>query len=122
MLLVARNVMHGTSDRTIGGGDAAAQLPVEERLEPCGSDRDFQAPAGHTPADDKGAQESRRLDMSRRIYRSGEIVPTSGQYAVVRSNGSYCGREVTCVRGEQFPPTRGYPEAGFVLRDATIHR
>lgn len=60
--------------------------------------------------------------MTRTIFRPGQIVPTSGQYAVVTSDGSYCGREVTCVRGERFPPLHGYPEAGYVLKDATIHR
>lgn len=59
--------------------------------------------------------------MSKPIFRPGQIVPTSGQYAVVTATGAYCGREVTCVKGEPFPPLRGYPEAGYVLADATIH-
>lgn len=59
--------------------------------------------------------------MSKRIYKPGEIVPISGQYGAVNVRGAYVGREVTCVRGEHFPPTR-VGEAGFVLRDATIHR
>ena len=59
--------------------------------------------------------------MSQRIYRPGEIVPVSGQYGAVTVWGSWTGREVTCVRGERFPPTY-HPEAGYKLRDATIHR
>lgn len=60
--------------------------------------------------------------VRRRIYRPGERVPTSGQYAVVNRYGKYAGREVTCVRGEVFPPTRTLGEYGYVLRDATVHR
>lgn len=56
-----------------------------------------------------------------KIYKPGEIVPTSGQYGVVNASGSFLGREVTCVRGEHFPPTRGYPEYGYRLKDATVH-
>lgn len=59
--------------------------------------------------------------MSNRIYRPGEIVPVSGQYAVVKVNGAYAGREVTCVKGEPFPPTKYVGEYGYVLRDATVH-
>jgi hypothetical protein len=58
--------------------------------------------------------------MSRRIYRAGEIVPISGQYGAVNVYGNYTGREVTCVKGERFPPTRA-GEAGYVLRDTTTH-
>ena len=54
------------------------------------------------------------------IYRPGQIVPTSGQYGAVDYLGQFLGREVTCVRGEVFPPTRA-GEAGFVLRDQTLH-
>jgi hypothetical protein len=58
-----------------------------------------------------------------RIYRPGETVPTSGQYGVVNVHGTYLGREVTCVRGETFPPTRhGTTEYGYKLRDTTVHR
>jgi hypothetical protein len=60
--------------------------------------------------------------MSRTIYTPGQRVPVSGQYGVVNSAGHFLGREVTCVRGEPFPPTRGYPEYGYVLRDATVHQ
>jgi hypothetical protein len=50
-------------------------------------------------------------------YRPGETVPVSGQYAVVDRNGQYLGVEVTCVKGEPFPPTRSLNQYGYVLRD-----
>ena len=60
--------------------------------------------------------------MSVTIYRPGQTVPVSGQYAVVTASGQSVGREVTCVRGESFPPTRhGTSEYGYVLVDATTH-
>lgn len=58
--------------------------------------------------------------MSSTIYKPGQIVPVSGQYAVVNAYGRRVGREVTCVRGERFPPLR-VGEHGFVLADATRH-
>lgn len=60
--------------------------------------------------------------VNRRIYRPGETVPTSGQYSVVDASGRSCGREITSVRGEPFPPTRTAREFGYVLVDATVHR
>ncbi len=62
------------------------------------------------------------MQMTTHIYRPGETVRVSGQYAVVNRNGQYLGREVTCVQGEPFPPTRTQAEYGYVLRDATAHR
>jgi hypothetical protein len=59
--------------------------------------------------------------MSKRVYRAGEVVPVSGQYGAVTRLGNWAGREVTCVKGERFPPTQ-VGEAGYVLRDTTIHR
>lgn len=60
--------------------------------------------------------------MSATIYRPGQTVPVSGQYAVVNTYGTRLGREVTCVRGESFPPTRhGTTEYGYILADATTH-
>lgn len=59
--------------------------------------------------------------MTMTIHRPGEIVPISGQYAVVGHSGRRVGREVTCVRGEPFPPTRTPVEYGYVLVDATEH-
>jgi hypothetical protein len=56
------------------------------------------------------------------IYRPGQRVPASGQYAVVDRNGYPVGREVTCVRGEPFPPLRNAREFGYVMADATRHR
>jgi hypothetical protein len=53
------------------------------------------------------------------IYRPGDTAPTSGQYAVVNRNGQYLGREVTCVKGEPFPPTLTLNEFGYVLREVT---
>ena len=40
------------------------------------------------------------------IYRPGQIVPISGIYAEVNRYGSPVGRNVTCVKGEPFPPTQ----------------
>jgi hypothetical protein len=61
------------------------------------------------------------MTMSKRVYRPGEIVPVSGQYAVVTVSGNHAGREVTCVKGEPFPPTIYVGEWGYVLTDATVH-
>lgn len=55
------------------------------------------------------------------IYRPGQTVPVSGQYGAVTASGAYAGREVTCVKGEPFPPTRT-GEHGYRLNDRTIHR
>ena len=38
-------------------------------------------------------------------FKPGEIVKTSGIYAVVHDDGKET-FEVTCVEGERFPPTR----------------
>jgi hypothetical protein len=54
------------------------------------------------------------------IYGPGDTVPTSGIYNVVNSFGAYMGRQVTCVKGEPFPPTNS-GEAGFMLSIATQH-
>jgi hypothetical protein len=59
--------------------------------------------------------------MTQQIYKPGQTVPVSGQYGAVLATGRLAGREVTCVRGEPFPPTR-YGEIGYVLLDATAHR
>ena len=59
--------------------------------------------------------------MATTVYRPGRRVPTSGQYAVVDRFVHRVGREVTCVRGEPFPPLRSAREAGYVLSDATRH-
>ena len=59
--------------------------------------------------------------MSTTIYKPGQRVPVSGQYGAVLATGHWAGREVTCVKGEVFPPTRA-GEIGYALKDATIHR
>jgi hypothetical protein len=61
------------------------------------------------------------MRMSNTVYRPGQTVPVSGQYGAVNYSGTYVGREVTCVKGEPFPPTR-VGEAGYKLRDTTTHR
>jgi hypothetical protein len=61
------------------------------------------------------------VKLSKRVYKAGEVIPVSGQYGAVDYLGVDVGREVTCVRGERFPPTRA-GEAGYVLRDTTTHR
>lgn len=73
---------------------------------------------------ESGADDSEEVvQLSKPIYRPGTLVPVSGQYGVVNILGTYLGREVTCVRGERFPPTRhGTREYGYVLRDTTVHR
>jgi hypothetical protein len=60
--------------------------------------------------------------MTRTIYRPGQIVPTSGQYNVVDMFGRYCGRQITAIRGNVFPPVRPRTvEHGYVLVDVTVH-
>lgn len=59
--------------------------------------------------------------MSGTIKRPGSIVSISGIYNVVNSLGSYMGRQVTCVEGEPFPPTKYTGEYGYVLHQATQH-
>jgi hypothetical protein len=53
------------------------------------------------------------------VYKAGQTVPVSGQYAAVTDAGRKT-REVTCVKGEPFPPTR-VGEIGYVLVDPTRH-
>lgn len=48
------------------------------------------------------------------IYRPGQTVPISGIYAEVNRYGTPVGRNVTCVKGEPFPPTRNGGD-GYVL-------
>lgn len=58
---------------------------------------------------------------SQQLYKPGEIVPTSGRYELINSDGSSEGREVTSTKGEHFPPT---PESGmhYKLVDPTHHK
>ncbi len=53
----------------------------------------------------------------KRIYKTGEICSCSGQYAIVDEKGIATKREITMVRGNQFPPPRG--GQGYVLVDPT---
>jgi hypothetical protein len=53
------------------------------------------------------------------VYKPGQIVPISGQYAAVTASMRKT-REVTCTKGEPFPPTR-VGEIGYILVDATRH-
>jgi hypothetical protein len=57
-----------------------------------------------------------------RIYRPGDIVPVSGIYNVVNSQGFYVGRQDTFVAGTRFSPVRTPAEYGYVLAQQTIHR
>lgn len=61
------------------------------------------------------------MALSSRRYRPGETVSISGQYAVVDSRNQLTRSEVTCVRGEPFPPTIGTGYT-YMLVDATRHR
>ena len=56
-----------------------------------------------------------------RLYSPGETVPVSGQYGEVNTYRQLTGYEVTCVKGEKFPPTR-FPGYTYKLVDATKHR
>ena len=53
-------------------------------------------------------------------FKPGEIVKTSGIYAVVHDDGKET-FEVTCVEGEHFPPTRSGKGAHFELKYAATH-
>jgi len=54
-------------------------------------------------------------------YRSGQLAPFSGQYAVIDPSGRDTGYEVTVVKAEPFPPASS-PGYTFVLADKTKHR
>ena len=58
--------------------------------------------------------------MNQQLYRPGQIVPVSGQYAAITAAPHRKTREVTCVKGEPFPPTRPL-EIGYMLVDTTKH-
>jgi len=47
-------------------------------------------------------------------YTSGQIVATSGIYKCTK-----CGNEITCVKGEPFPPCSKCNGSSFVLVRAT---
>jgi len=57
-----------------------------------------------------------------REYKPGEIVPNSGIYEVKHDSQHTVSHEVTCVKGEPFPPCShcgNHPR--FTLRRQTIH-
>lgn len=62
-----------------------------------------------------------KADEIVQLFKPGEIVPTSGQYALINVDGASIGREITSTKGEHFPPS---PEAGmhYKLVDATRHK
>ena len=55
-----------------------------------------------------------------RIYKTREICSCSGQYAIVDEKGIVTEREITMVRGNQFPPPRG--RQGYILKTNTEGR
>ena len=58
--------------------------------------------------------------MADNSYTPGQIVKTSGIYAVVYEDGKET-FEVTCVEGEHFPPTRNGKGAHFELKYGALH-
>lgn len=53
-------------------------------------------------------------------YKSGNKVPRSGQYNMVKSNGKKI-KEVTSTKGEPFPPTVGRNQH-YTLADPTKNK
>ncbi len=60
--------------------------------------------------------------MTPTIYRPGDIVPVSGIYNVVNSQGYNVGRQDTFVEGKRFSPLYTPAEYGYVLAQRTVHR
>lgn len=58
--------------------------------------------------------------MNKKLYKSGEKSPVSGQYSLVDENKEPAGREYTVVEGEPFPPTQKKGQ-GYILSDVTLH-
>jgi hypothetical protein len=58
--------------------------------------------------------------MSKKL-KSGQTVPTSGQYEIIGPRDGRTGEEITGVKGKTLPPT---PEAGqsYRLVDRTKHK
>ena len=55
-------------------------------------------------------------------YKPGEKVPESGIYTVAHDSYHAVRHEVTCVRGEHFPPCRGCgSKVRFTLSRAAMH-
>ena len=55
-----------------------------------------------------------------RLYKPGDLVPDSGIYRVKHDNHARP-HEVTCVKGEPFPPCRECSHPRFVLKYKTKH-
>jgi hypothetical protein len=56
------------------------------------------------------------------IFTPGEIVPISGLYRVVHHQVHESEHEVTCLRGEKFPPCKGCGQnPRFTLVRSAIH-
>lgn len=55
--------------------------------------------------------------MSKQL-KSGNTVPTSGQYEIIGPRGGHTGQEITGVKGKTLPPT---PQSGqsYKLADKT---
>ena len=56
--------------------------------------------------------------FTKKKYKSGQRATVSGQYEIVRKDGTRTGKERTVVKGEPFPPTPGRGLA-YVLVDRT---
>ena len=54
-------------------------------------------------------------------HKTGEKIPTSGIYKVVKEGDGGSGFEVTCVEGEHFPPTRSGKGAHCELIHGATH-
>ena len=54
-------------------------------------------------------------------FKPGQIVLRSGQYRIVGVNGIKLKKEVTCVKGERFPPTPRKNQT-YELEDATNNK
>lgn len=55
-------------------------------------------------------------------YRTGDTVPESGIYDVVHDTNHAEKHQVTCIKGERFPPCRGSSDGyRFVLNQPALH-
>lgn len=54
-------------------------------------------------------------------YKPGSIVPESGVYKVTHDPKHAENHEVTCVKGEHFPPCKGCEHPRFTLVRAAQH-
>ena len=64
--------------------------------------------------------QSQRMNMKTQ-YKPGEVVKTSGQYLTRGARGGNLKKEVTCTKGEPFPPTPKKKQT-YELADATKHK